>query len=132
MKQSASTTVWIVDDDLGFVWWLGELFTEAGCHTLPALSCEQAVSLAKTLAVGIDLLVLNPQLSGAIKMLQILSSAHPNLRIVLIGKAPAAFTEAFHPRATLARPSGSDLISRPEWLKNVRKRLKDLASSAAV
>lgn len=128
----APTTVWIVDDDLGFVWWLGELFTEAGCRALPALTCDQAVSLINTLNVGVDLLVLNPRLPGVVKMLQTLGSSHAGFKLVLIGKAPAPFTNAIHPRAILERPSGSDPISRLEWLKKVRKLLKDVATAAAV
>jgi DNA-binding NtrC family response regulator len=128
----AATTVWIVDDDLGFVWWLGEVFTEAGCRTLPALSCEQALALFKSLDVGIDLLVVNPQLSGISKMLKILSRAHPNLKIVAIGNASAALLAASRPQASLERPSASESISRPEWLKKVRKLLKEVASAAAV
>jgi DNA-binding NtrC family response regulator len=128
----AATTVWIVDNDLGFVWWLGEIFTEAGCRTLPALSCEQALTLIKTLNVGVDLLVVNPQLPGVMKMLQSLSRAHPKLKIVTIGKASAALPAALRPQASLERPSASDSISRSEWLKKVRKLLKEVASTAAV
>jgi len=126
------TTVWIVDDDLGFVWWLGEIFTEAGSRALPALSCEQAISLMQKLSVGIDLLVLNPRLPGAMRMVQILSSASPNFKTVLIGKASPALTTAIHPRAHLERPSSSDTISRPEWLKKVRKLLTEVAAATAV
>jgi DNA-binding NtrC family response regulator len=131
-SSPAATTVWIVDNDLGFVWWLGEVFTEAGCRTLPALSCEQALTLIKSLDVGVDLLVVNPQLPGIVKMLQILSRAHPNLKIVTIGNASAALPAALRPQASLKRPSASDPISRPEWLKKVRKLLKEVASAAAV
>ena len=131
-EPPAPTTVWIVDGDLGFVWWLGEIFTEAGCRALPALSCEQAVSLMKKLNVGIDLLVLNPQLPGVIRMLKILSSAHPNFKIVAIGNASPALITAIHPQANLERPSSSDSISRPEWLKKIRKLLKEMAAAAAV
>jgi DNA-binding NtrC family response regulator len=128
----AATTVWIVDNDLGFVWWLGEVFTEAGCRTLPALSCEQALALIKSLNVGIDLLVVNPQLPGVIKMLEILSRAHPNFKIVAIGNASAALPADLRPQASLERPSASDSISRPDWLKKVRRLLKEVAAAAVV
>jgi DNA-binding NtrC family response regulator len=128
----AATTVWIVDNDLGFVWWLGEVFTEAGCRTLPALSCEQALTLIRSLDVAIDLLVVNLQLPGIVKMLQILSRAHPNLKIVAIGNASAALPAALRRQASLERPSASDSISRPEWLKRVRRLLKEVAVAAIV
>jgi DNA-binding NtrC family response regulator len=131
-QPPAPTTVWIVDDDLGFVWWLGEIFTEAGCRALPALSCEQAVSLMKKLDVGIDLLVLNPQLPGVVKMLQALRDAHPNFKVVAIGKISPALATAIHPQANLERPNSSDSISRLEWLTKVRKLLKVVATAATV
>jgi DNA-binding NtrC family response regulator len=131
-QPPAPTTVWIVDDDLGFVWWLGEIFAEAGCRALPALSCEQAVSLMKKLDVGIDLLVLNPQLPGVIGTLQILSSANANFKVVAIGKVAPALATAIHPQANLERPSGSDSISRLEWVKKIRKLLKEVATAATV
>lgn len=128
----ALTTVWIVDNDLGFVWWLGEIFSELGCRALPALSCQQAISLMQALKVGIDLLVLNPRLPGAMGMLQIFSSTYPNFKTVLIGKASPALTTAIHPRAHLERPSSSDAISRHEWFKKVRKLLTEMAAATAV
>ena len=132
IPSPAATTVWIVDNDLGFVWWLGEVFTEAGCRTLPALSCEQALALITSLNVGIDLLVVNPQLPGVIKMLEILSRAHPNFKIVAIGNASATLPAALRPQASLERPSASDSISRPDWLKKVRRLLKEVAAAAVV
>lgn len=132
MTQPAPTTVWIVDDDLGFVWWLGEIFTEAGCQAVPALSCEQAVSLVNQLNVGIDLLLVNPLMPDVLGMLEILNRARPKLKIVAIGEASPALTAAIHPQAILERPSGSDSISRPGWIEKVRKLLKQLAAAAAV
>ena len=128
----AATTVWIVDDDLGFVWWLGELFTEAGCRALPALGCDDAVALMKKLHVGIDLLVVNPQLPGFVELFQALSRANPALKVITIGNVPKSDSAGIHPHATLERPSGSDPISQPEWLKKVRKLLKEVAAAAAV
>lgn len=130
-QPPAVTTVWIVDEDLGFVWWLGDLFTEAGCRALPALSCEQAISLMKNLNLGIDLLVVNPQLPDVMTMLQFLGRMHRNFKLVVIGK-PFKFVARIRPHANLERPSSSDLISRPEWLKKVRKLLTDVAAAAAV
>ena len=131
-QPPGATTVWIVDDDLGFVWWLGEIFTEAGCRALPALSCEQAVSLIKQLNLGMDVLVLNPQLPGVVGMLQIFRRVRPNFQIVTIGKPSSALTAAIRPKAKLERPSGSASVSRPVWLQEVRKLLKQVAAPATV
>jgi len=131
-RPPAATTVWIVDDDLGFVWWLGELFTEAGCRALPALGCQNAVALMKKLHVGIDVLIVNPQLPGVIALFRALSRANPRLKVIAIGDTPKAIAAAICPQATLQRPSGSEVISRLDWLQRVRKLLRDVAAAAAV
>ena len=128
----AATTVWIVDDDLGFVWWLGELLSEAGCRALPALSCDQALSLMKEVKVGIDLLVVNPQLPEVAGMLRIFRCANANLKVVAIGKASRAVTAAIRPLTYLERPSGFDPVSRPEWRQKVQKLLKEMTAPAEV
>jgi len=133
VRQSpAPTTVWIVDDDLGFVWWLGEIFTDAGCRALPALSCDHAISLVKRLNLSVDLLVVNPQLVGVSGMLQAISHAHPSFKVAVIGMAPEGLNYAFHPLAILERPSGWDSLSRHEWMKRVRNLLKEIVASTPV
>ena len=57
--------VLIVDKDLGFALWLGEIFIEAGCHAAPALDCKQAISITTELNLKIDLVVVNPRLRGS-------------------------------------------------------------------
>lgn len=86
----------------------------------------------KQLDVGIDLLVLNPQLPGVIRMLQMLRGADANFKVVAIGKTPPVLAAAIHPQANLERPSSSDSISRLEWLTKVRKLLKVVAAAASV
>jgi len=66
-------TVLIVDDDLGFVMWLGEIFTELGWNTVPASDCQDAVSRVGLLDLDVDLIVVNPALSGVSEMVQTLS-----------------------------------------------------------
>lgn len=73
-------TVLIIDQDLGFVFWLGGLFTELGCHAVPTLDCTEAVSITSALNLTIDLIVVNPRLRGVSKMMKQLSRAvccHP-------------------------------------------------------
>ena len=127
----AALRVWIVDDDLGFVLWLGEIFAAIGCQALPALSTGQAALLMHELRLGIDLLVVNPALRGVRGMLQNFRRANPNLKIVVIVKACQAFTATIHPQANLERPLASAPVSRPEWLEKARILLKQVNTSAA-
>ena len=133
--KSGCALVLIIDQDLGFLMWLGELFTELGCQTVPALHCRHALELAQRLEVPISTLVVNPDLPGAAKTIKTLVASNPNARVVLIrdaGAAPKstgarAPTEAaaptIVPQLILARPAPGEPISRPVWLAKVRKVL---------
>ena len=116
-------TALIVDDDVGFIIWLGEMLTESGYQAIPALHCRQALTLVKKLALRVDVLVVNPELRGAKQAMKTLSSGQPSLRVVLIrdpaksGPAP----DSIHP--TLERPSAWEPISRPQWVLKIRKVL---------
>ena len=123
-------TALIVDDDVGFILWLGEMLTESGYQAIPALHCRQALTLVKKLALRVDVLVVNPELRGATRAMKTLSSGHPSLRVVLI-RDPSAPGPAPDPNhATLERPSAWEPISRPQWVTKIRKLL--LRSSAVM
>jgi hypothetical protein len=136
---SGSAPALIVDHDLGFVMWLGEIFTELGCEAVPALHCRQALALTKRFDLPVAILVVNPDLRGAERMIKELVAAHPSVRLVLIRNAAAApvsgvpgsglqaVPSVIQARFTLERPSPGETISRPEWVAKVR-RLLSLAS----
>jgi hypothetical protein len=108
----------IVDADLGFVGWLGELFSEAGYRALPALNCRQAVSLIRKFKLDLDVLAVNEGLPGVLGMIEKLRRAHRSLRIVII-REPAVDGVPIRAHATLDRPSAWEPISRKVWLKKV-------------
>jgi hypothetical protein len=116
--------VWIVDDDLGFVWWLGEIFVQAKCQAVPALSCAQALSLMKKLSVGVDLIVVNPHMRGLSAMLDTINRTNGEFKIVTLRKPSEPPVNDLISKITLERPSGADRLSRPEWLKKIRKLLR--------
>jgi hypothetical protein len=127
--RSCSALALIIDHDLGFVMWLGELFAELGCQAVPALNCRQALALAKRLNLSITILAVNLELRGARRMVQLLVAANPGVRIVLIRDSADPWN-AIRPNAsgiqarfTLERPSPGETISRPEWVAKIRKIL---------
>jgi hypothetical protein len=121
----------IVDEDLGFVSWLGELFCEAGYRALPALNCRQAVSLIKKLDLDVDVLAVDEGLPGVCEMIGMLRRPRRLLKIVVI-RNPAVEEHDIPAHATLDRPSGWEPISRPVWLKKVLSVLKQAEAKAAV
>jgi hypothetical protein len=126
--KSGCALVLIIDQDLGFLMWLGELFTELGCQTVPALHCRHAIELAQRLELPISTLVVNPDLPGAAKTIKTLVASNPDARVVLIrdaGAAPKSIGAGASGQAQLIleRPAPGEPISRPAWLARVRKVL---------
>src|ERR1700733_182860 len=60
--HSCSARALIVDHDLGFLMWLGELFAELGCQAVPAFNCRQALALIERFDLSLTILVINPEL----------------------------------------------------------------------
>jgi hypothetical protein len=113
----------IVDDDLGLIFWFGEVFARAGWNIVPALNCRQAVALAVMWDLHIDLIVVNPALSGIEEMVQMLSRVH-RPKVVIIRGPNVELGIPFD--ATIDRPDVSASFSRAEWAERVRKLLKEL------
>jgi len=113
----------IVDDDLGLIFWFGEVFARAGWNIVPALNCRQAVALAVMWDSHIDLIVVNPALSGVEEMVQMLSRVH-RPKVVIIRDPNVELGIPFD--ATIDRPDLSTSFSRAEWAERVRKLLKEL------
>ena len=129
-KSPPPPAVLIVDEDLGFLGWLGDLFNEAGYRALPALNCRQALSLIKRFKLDVDVLAVNEGLPGVSGMIGMLKRAHRPLKIVAIRNPAADGLEEIPAHATLERPSGWEPISRSDWLKKVLSVLKQAEAKA--
>jgi hypothetical protein len=128
--RPGSALALIVDHDLGFVMWLGEIFTELGWQAVPALHCRQALALTERFDLPITILLVNPELRGAERMIHTLVAGNPRIRLVLIHEGaadqPGAKPMVVEARQTLERPSPGEPISRPEWVTKIRKLLSPL------
>jgi len=122
-------TVLIVDQDLGFVFWLGEIFTELGCPAVPALDCKQAVSITRKLNLAIDLVVVNAWLPGVSKMMEKLSCAGRPLKVVVIHEGNVETISKLPADAILEKPPRPAAISREGWLNRVRDILRDVLAT---
>jgi two-component SAPR family response regulator len=124
-KPSRVPVVLIVDEDLGFVWWLCQIFSQAGCQVVPALNSAQTDSLARNLNLKVDVIVVNPELEGVSELIGSLSTArHP--KIIAIRNHNTRARLAFEADATLERPSGWGPVSEQEGLGCVRRLVKDV------
>jgi two-component SAPR family response regulator len=137
--RSGSASALIVDQDVAFVLWLGEVFSELGCHAVPALNCRQALARMRQLHLPVEMLVINPELQGAERVVRRILALNAGVRIVLICNAvhrrrgePVARAAAswdMPVRSTLRRPLPGERICRQEWIGRVRSMLSTEASA---
>ena len=113
----------IVDDDVAFIFWFGEILGRAGWNLVPALNCQQGVALAVMWDSFIDVIVVNPALSGIYEMVEALSRVHRPKVIVIRDPnvEPGIYADA-----TVDRPDMGTPLSRLESAERVRKLLRDL------
>lgn len=123
-KLPSARSVLIVDEDLGFLSWLSDLFTEAGYQAIPALNSRQAVSITKKFSIAIDIIAIHDSLPGASGVLEKLNRPDRPLRIVAILDPGVEGPPAITAHATLERPSGLESVSRPAWLKKILSALE--------
>lgn len=122
-KSPPQPTVLIVDQDVGLLFWLNEIFTQAGCRTVPALDCGQAVSLVRKLLVQLAMVVVNPELMGIDRMIQTLRRSNGQFRVVTIVDNDQDCGSKIRHRATLKRPRSGEPISSQDWLNRVQELL---------
>ena len=124
-ERPRGKTVLIVDEDLGFVLWLGKLLSEGGYNTVPGLSCQQALSHIRELNVLIDAVIVDPTLTGVSEMLQSLRTTESSLRIVFTRAPLIDVREALPAHATLSKPQSWEPNAPEEWLLEVQKALTE-------
>lgn len=122
--------VLIVDEDIAFVWWLGEIFHDLGCRVVPALSCVEALLLAETANLNADVIVLNPALRGADAMLHALGRVR-SPKIVAIHDTIGGDRVDPAAHAVLERPSAGEPITRVHWIWMLRGILAEVGARAA-
>ncbi len=117
-------TVLIVDNDLGFVFWLGKTLNAAGYEALPAKDAADASALLGELDKTPDLLIVNPALPRIDSLIDRLRRTHKQLKVIAIG----AFAEPDISNAEAkSNPSAFDESYKERWLDIVRKVMEDPA-----
>jgi hypothetical protein len=115
------TTVLIVNRDLGFVFWLGQVLTKAGYQTLPAKSCADGSELISRLNLGIDILVVSNSLASAGVFADALRQSQRRLKVIAVLGAGEEPISAFSGADATQRPPGwVDEGSETEWLKTIK------------
>ncbi len=119
LVRATVTNILLVDSDLGFTFWLGQLLDQAGYEAFPAKSVADAIQLLDQLKFQIDLLVLNPAVAGAVSFAAVLRHAHPQIKIVAVHD-PELAGDWSEMDASRPKAHRTDDVARNEWLSFIR------------
>ena len=109
----------IVDNDLGFIFWLGVALIEAGYRAWPACSTSEAISVVGRKSLGrLHLLIVNASLPGVSKLIARLRRLQPRLNVMALGPQCKTLpgVNSFRPTPGLIDDAG-----KQEWLRAVKE-----------
>ena len=114
-------TVLLVDDNLGFAFWLGQALDRAGYETWPARSVPAAESLLEEVPLAVDLLVINASLPRAPAFATRLCRNKSDFKVIAVYEGGTDVTESF-PQASAVhqKPQTIDIAAKLEWVQLVR------------
>ena len=110
-------TVLMVDDELGFLLWLGTVFGEAGYRAVPAKTVSDAARMARVFPP--DVLLINPELLGAGKLISTLRAHNPNLKVIALAE-PA---EQLENVIAIRKPIEITAKTGDQWLNTIESVL---------
>ena len=122
--QTAVKTVLIVDNDPGFMLWLGWALHEAGWEGLPAKCVNDAFVLLQNPNIRVDVLIVNFTLERAAELVEALRSKNPQLKVIALlsdsGPQPEGTPRA---DASVQKPGRTGEPTDIEWLREFRRLL---------
>ena len=124
-------TVIVIDDDLGFVFWLGHLLDEFGFAAFPARTIRDAEELRHELRLEPDLIIVNAALPGTAEFISQLRLEGGRFKVVAVAQhidQPVA--PEIGAVAVRAKPSGRDEAAKLQWLRLVQGLLSTETNSA--
>jgi DNA-binding NarL/FixJ family response regulator len=123
-------TILILDDDLGFVFWLGHLLDAAGYSTLPAKSIYDGAILVQQLGLSVSVLIVNLGMAGRLDFTAALRQsprrgAALGTRVVGILNDPSDDADLQGVHAVRVRPSILNEAAKVEWLQSIQRVLSN-------
>ena len=121
--EVAMRNVLIVDNHLGFIFWLGEVLIGADYQPWPACTVSDAVTVAGGKdTVPLDLLIVNPSLPGVSHLISRFRRRQPQLKVMALG---------LHNESVLTgidtwreRPTQPDPAARQKWLRAIDRMFR--------
>ena len=113
-------TVLIVDDDLGFAFWLGQALDRAGYETWPARSVTAAKALLAEVRLGVDLLVITATLPRALAFATYLGRTKQDFKVIAVYEDLSDGIKPFPKAAAVhQKPQTIDTAAKLEWVQLV-------------
>ncbi|MGB7761647.1 MAG: hypothetical protein WBL61_17580 [Bryobacteraceae bacterium] len=110
-------TILIVDRDLGFVFWLGQILDAAGSVAVPAKGIAEAAEIVAMLRLPVDVLIASPAEPGVRQFVEKLRFTSPDLHMVaLASEQDPAWATATPSVVWRSKPRHRDEATRSEWL----------------
>lgn len=120
----------ILDDDLGFVFWLGHALASAEFRPMPAPSVAEAKKLLGKYLAGLDILIVNPELKGALQFARELRKQQSELRLIAaLDYPPSSMAAPPDFDAARNKPAERDAADEAAWQHLVRRVFSRPASA---
>jgi hypothetical protein len=108
----------IVDNDLGFVFWLGAVLIATDYQPWPACSPSDAISLlSRRPLVRLDLLIVNASLPGASKLITQVRRTQVRLKVMALGPPDKTLPGI---NVWRQKPGRCDGSAKQDWVRAIK------------
>ena len=114
MKEN--TAIIIMDNDLGFAFWLGRALDHAGYRALPARSVTDAAAVLAEVDMNLRLLILGGPQAGAEGLVALCRQKHRDVRIMRLREDNVPADRASRTDNECRKPAGRSAGNRMELL----------------
>ena len=122
MREAVKPTILLIDNDLAFIFWLGQALDKSGCEAFPAKSVPDAIKLADELHLSIDLLIVNCSLLDSADLISSLRQRWGYVKIIgLAAEEDTPISPEVEWRC--CKPEAIDKIAKAEFLLQIHQIL---------
>ena len=118
-------TIFLVDADLGFIFWLGQALDSAGYNAIPAASVPAASELIQQHRLSVEILVIDLFLPDSLEFVFRLRQSHPNLQVIaMMPENWGSVPPMIEVDALIRKPLHLTSIAAVQWLNLVQDLYK--------
>jgi DNA-binding NarL/FixJ family response regulator len=116
-------TILIVDDHLGFVFWLGQALQREQYGVLPAMAVTDAITLLPKCVPSLDLLIINLGLPGAPDFVRALRKSREHIKVIALARETEPSPEYYPLVDALLLADVNGRVDRSEYLRLIHSVL---------